>query len=70
MAIQLRGRAGFGSKGGYPLVQQCVRRNISDMPRSIMDGSTLQRIISIGASGLIDHTVRSMNSDTRKKGGE
>ncbi|MDD4182180.1 MAG: hypothetical protein PHE87_11210, partial [Victivallaceae bacterium] len=32
------------------------------MPRSIMDGSTLQRIISIGASGLIDHTVRSMKN--------
>ena len=62
MAIQLRGRAGFGSKGGYPLVSQCVRRNISDMQKEIMDGSTLQMIISIGVSGLIAHTVRSMKN--------
>jgi len=40
------------------------------MQMEIMDGSTLQRVISIGASGLIDRTVRSMNSDMIKKGGE
>lgn len=33
-----------------------------------MGGSILRRIISIGASGLIAHTARSMNSDMSKKG--
>lgn len=33
-----------------------------------MDGTTLLRTISIGASGLIAHTAHSANSDMSKKG--